>query len=948
MAYQALYRTYRPQLFSEVVGQQAVVKTLQNAIINGSVSHAYLFCGPRGTGKTSVARIFAKGLNCAHCIQGEPCNDCLTCTEISQSINPDVVEIDAASNNGVDEIRNIKEKVKFLPSGAKYKIYIIDEVHMLSGGAFNALLKTLEEPPKHVIFILATTEPQKIPATIVSRCQKFDFKLLGLFEMGLKIKEICTKEEATITEEAVNLIAEVANGSLRDALSILDQVMSYGNKDIDVDTVNIVTGTINIDKLLLLMDYINTKNINVALETAGEFLESGKDASKVIESMLMIGRDILLYKSVSENGYDKYIFEKAKFKEIANAMSNAKVLYYIEQLYDAQTKVKYSTTPNVYLEVTIIRMSNVSSSDIDIMQRIKDLEDRVENVNSVPQNASQNNDVNNEKLNMLEVKVNQIVSELNKFELPKLVQKINNLGENINAKTQDVDSVDDSEITSIKSQIEDLKQQIKTLNVPYHNTEDSEKNQDKKLLDLEEKIQEVTNKIDDINEVTPVNESETTKIPGGDISDLNARINTLESKLYMLIADGLSPTSKAKSKTKVAEGQIMLFGGEVFGLNDLNKNVKEKADFDDLSKIDQPSKDSSFTEAESNDTQVFVLEKLESLKEENDLLDKSSQDIIEKEELQDTKKEEIKLEKKDTGLFSVPGESQSFLNYMESKKEEKVDAKTEQNVVPEKASVVTEPVTEPAPKKAKEEIIESFFDVQSKEQITKKINSSLSIKQKEEETPEDISNSIVQHARLDNQTTSNNVIDKKEEEQEEIIVSQKPKKEEDKFSKYDIKDLEQLLYDSQSPEARNDKARIMNIWNVLERDIEPQQLSIAELLKSGQIKAVGDKEIVIVFPNVTLCNQAMRANFKRSAIKFLYDKFGEIYNYIAIPSTTWQEKRTEYANQYCIGVKRPALTPFKIPGLSIITEEQEYINKRDKTIRQTMEEFGSNIVKVEQ
>ena len=219
MSYKALYRTYRPQVFSDVTGQDVVVQTLQNAIKNNKISHAYLFSGPRGTGKTSIARIFAKALNCSNLQVNEPCDECLSCREISEGYNPDVIEIDAASNNGVDEIRDIREKVKFLPSGSKYKVYIIDEVHMLSGGAFNALLKTLEEPPKHAVFILATTEPQKLPATIISRCQRFEFKALSTQEINERLKQICELENVSITEEALNSISESAEGAMRDAIS---------------------------------------------------------------------------------------------------------------------------------------------------------------------------------------------------------------------------------------------------------------------------------------------------------------------------------------------------------------------------------------------------------------------------------------------------------------------------------------------------------------------------------------------------------------------------------------------------------------------------------------------------------------------------------------------------------------------------------------------------------
>ncbi|MGB4180712.1 MAG: DNA polymerase III subunit gamma/tau, partial [Bacilli bacterium] len=267
MSYKALYRAYRPQKFSEVVGQEAIVRTLQNSISSGKISHAYLFTGPRGTGKTTVARILAKALNCENKREAEPCGKCLVCQEIASSNSPDVVEIDAASNNGVEEIRDIREKVKFLPSGSKYKVYIIDEVHMLTTGAFNALLKTLEEPPKHVVFILATTEPHKVLPTIISRCQRFDFKSLSVKQISAMIKKVAAEEKINITEEAVIAIAEGAEGGMRDALSYLDQAVSFTDDVITIDDVNSVTGNLNYDKMIELAYCFEEKNINSAIKT---------------------------------------------------------------------------------------------------------------------------------------------------------------------------------------------------------------------------------------------------------------------------------------------------------------------------------------------------------------------------------------------------------------------------------------------------------------------------------------------------------------------------------------------------------------------------------------------------------------------------------------------------------------------------------------------------------
>ncbi|CAM5536257.1 DNA polymerase III subunit gamma/tau [Bacillus safensis FO-36b] [Bacillus safensis subsp. safensis] len=301
MSYQALYRVFRPQVFEDVVGQEHITKTLQNALPQKKFSHAYLFSGPRGTGKTSAAKIFAKAVNCEKSPVSEPCNACDACKGITNGSISDVIEIDAASNNGVDEIRDIRDKVKFAPSAVTYKVYIIDEVHMLSI-VINALLKTLEEPPAHCIFILATTEPHKIPLTIISRCQRFDFKRITTKDIVGRMEKIVDAEGLNVQEGSLEIIASAADGGMRDALSLLDQAISFSGEQLTIDDAPLIAGAVSQHFISQLAEAIFDQNIATALDTLNELLQQGKDAAKLIEDMIFYFRDMLLYRRTRSRG----------------------------------------------------------------------------------------------------------------------------------------------------------------------------------------------------------------------------------------------------------------------------------------------------------------------------------------------------------------------------------------------------------------------------------------------------------------------------------------------------------------------------------------------------------------------------------------------------------------------------------------------------------------------
>ncbi|GAA0439132.1 DNA polymerase III subunit gamma/tau [Lentibacillus halophilus] len=401
MSYQALYRVWRPRQFQDVVGQTHITKTLQNAVAQETFSHAYIFSGPRGTGKTSAAKIFAKTINCEQAPVLEPCNECNACLGIQDGSISDVIEMDAASNTSVEDIREIRDKVKYASSSVPYKVYIIDEVHMISTSAFNALLKTLEEPPNHVVFILATTEPHKIPLTVASRCQRFDFKPVTNRSIVERMQTIINAENIAVSSEALEAIALAAEGGMRDALSILDQAISYCDDRVDMEDVLAVTGGVAQGILTDIVQALEQRNVQQSLSLLDELIQNGKDPARFVYDLIYFLRDLLLYKSApSLEGILERAMVDDAFQQLASDISSSWIQEAIAHLNQCQQEIKWTTNPKVFIEIALLTIAgkeeqhvpqHEQNSDkvIELATKIQHLEQELNALKEAPPAAKQ-------------------------------------------------------------------------------------------------------------------------------------------------------------------------------------------------------------------------------------------------------------------------------------------------------------------------------------------------------------------------------------------------------------------------------------------------------------------------------------------------------------------------------------------------------------------------------
>lgn len=1008
MSYIALYRNYRPTKFSEVAGQKHIIKTLKNAVINDKISHAYIFSGQRGIGKTTIARILAKAVNCLNPLNGEPCNECVNCKRIINNETSDIIEIDAASNNGVDEMRSLLEKVNFLPSNLKRKVYIIDEVHMLSMSAFNALLKTLEEPPTHIMFILATTEPHKIPMTILSRCQRFDFKQLSNLEIVNRLKEINQAEQIDIEEEALYAIAESSEGGMRDAVSTLDQVNSFANQTITIDDVNSVTGRISNYKLIEVLKALNNHQAQESLKIINELLDMGKEVSHLTNNLVQFCRDILLYKNGASEKNKKNIYNTLEFKEIADDFDTQTLFYYIDVLMDANNKLKYANSSKIYLEVAIMKLVSTYKEDLDVLGKLTELEERINNGGvGTSRGISKESEL---RISELEMKVKKIVDEINRLNLTEF--KESTLG-----KIALFEELTTSAATLPKElnyKIENIENNIKELEITinaFSSNKPIEENEN--------------NKQDNINVESLVSQ----------IAELETKINEIETKSEQNVVvekeESTNPNQLDEYKTELINLENRLKSLETSQSNEQNQMIEKKFSEIDLNIEQITNQLIEFEEMLVNNHQTlpnatndnsdvsYYMKEVNELKENYFTIIEKIQELLpsnngnyEDEDLNypeianettpevvvNIDKEELSREISNTVL----NDALEAIGFVKQELEEKILNNSNDIIkINETIGSILQKIENDHNKTALEEINAKLVTLEEKTESLanqsmdetikdiykyvddlKEYNLKLSHKFQElqksfeknlsketevqqptkvikSETPVIINTEPIVETKPEPVQETKIEPVKLEPVQETKLESIKPEvskvpskptldvQEVNETAKvYDIRIVENILHESRYPEMRNEKATLSNNWNKLTNNAGPILMASAKILQDGTLIANGKKQLLIVYPSASICNHLMSQKTHQEVKEILKLNFGKEYDFIALPENTWQEKRKEYYGQYSMGFKYPKLSPINNPELKIITLRE---NKETKegTYNKAVSIFGKQITRRE-
>lgn len=959
MAYKALYRSYRPKNFDEVIGQKHVIQTLKNAIIENRTSHAYVFSGLRGIGKTTIARILAKAVNCVHPVDGKPCNECASCKLINENSTTDIIELDAASNNGVDEIRSILDKVNYLPSELKKKVYIIDEVHMLSTAAFNALLKTLEEPPTYVMFILATTEPHKIPMTILSRCQRFDFKQLTIEELSENLQNICKKEGIKITDEAINSISVAADGGMRDALSILDQASVYAENEITIEDVNSITGNVSNQKLVELVKAFNEDDATKSVQIVNELLNMGKEVSRLTTCIIQFCRDILLYKSVDEITSSRYIFNTDDFIALAKETNNNRLFYYIDVLMDVQNKIRFTNSQKIYLEVGIMKIVNSATSDINLLSRIENIE-AILSKEGVPTFTEISTPTS------LETKINNLDNKIKKLSTAVDVEKYNSLKDQLESKIAALEeSITQNNLLplELKSRLEVIEankqSKVETVELQQNDGDESAR-----IDSLEAKLNENTNKnneiltalleeVEALKENTDGNDDENvlelmkkvevieTKINNFanpvqtndiDLKPLELRLEKLEKSLNETKAPTLFDLPKDPVDNKLEDitmqlnqivSKITLCEEEVNKLKDtintkqttiFDTNDSPKANYISMEDLQIVNNHVTMIDAKTN---IFLQNYEEMHKELLNLKNQLKENepvssLLYKENYDGTP--EVDFSTTIECLADRINEVEKELKYKANNTIDSVieEIKKDYNLLNDKVVPMDEKLSN-----VRAELNENITRLSDEIILLKNKIASFDALEAKETTQQIEEEKVVEVEKVE---PVKEVAPKQETVNEELVSSAK----EDLTQKiYDVKIVENILHEARTADCVAKRKHYLNEWPNIGDKLGASLAPIASSLSCGKLVANGEKKLLLVYPNAQLCNHLMTPANHEKAVDILKITFGEELDFMALPEDTWQEKRTEYHNQYHIGIMCPSLSPINNPQLHIVSVKAE-------------------------